>query len=338
MQKQENPIPIIYSRILLDLLAEHGLHASAILRGTGVELSAVADPEYKLDIKQQNAIYENALSVSKIQGLGLMHGERILPTHLGIVGYAIQTSTNLRQALKLLVRYRPMVGSLVDYQLRTENETTTLAFTNTSVHNSLRRYVLEEHIASIDRILKLITGNRFHATKISFDYPEPSYLPLYGKTFDCPLSFSSSVTEYQFDAKLLNLGLVFADPSTSKACERKCDAIIARISDAGSDVDEIRRVILMLPCDSRNLSAVAAEMNISSRSVRRKLMAEQKTFQGLLDEIRLELATDYLRNTKLTLEDIAPLLGFSDASNFRQAFKKWTGRPPGTFRNKITGG
>ena len=62
-------------------------------------------------------------------------------------------------------------------------------------------------------------------------------------------------------------------------------------------------------------------------------MVEQKTFRGVLDEIRLELATDYLRNTKFTIEDISQLLGFSDASNFRQAFKKWTGIPPGSFRN-----
>jgi AraC-like DNA-binding protein len=333
IQIQQNNIPVIYSKLLLDLLAEHGLHASAVLKGTGVELSVVADAEYKLDIKQQNAIYENALKISQIQGLGLMHGERILPTHLGIVGYAIQTSTNLRQALKLLLRYRPMIGSLVDIQLQVVGEMATLTFTSTSEHNSLRRYVLEEHIASIDRILRLITGKRFRASSVRFDYQAPSYLSIYKEVFDCSVEFSCPLTEYQFDSRLLDLALVFADPIMARACEHKCDAIITGMSAAGNDVDEIRRMILMLPCDSRNLASVAAEMNTSSRSVRRKLAAEQTTFQILLDEIRLELASDYLKNTNLTIEDIAPLLGFSDASNFRQAFKKWTGETPGSFRN-----
>ena len=132
---------------------------------------------------------------------------------------------------------------------------------------------------------------------------------------------------------MLDLDDIFADPVTADACERKCDAIIERMSRAGSYVDQIRRVILMLPCESRNLTAVADEMNTTTRSLRRKLSAEQTTFQKLLDEIRLELATDYLRNTRLTLEDIAPLLGFSDASNFRHAFKRWTGELPSSFRN-----
>ena len=88
----------------------------------------------------------------------------------------------------------------------------------------------------------------------------------------------------------------------------------------------------MLPVNSRSLSCVAAEMNISTRSVRRKLKAEQRTFQEVLDEIRLKLAADYLSNTKLTTECIGPLLGFSDASSFSKAFKKWTGLTPRTFR------
>ena len=135
---------------------------------------------------------------------------------------------------------------------------------------------------------------------------------------------------------MLDLRLVFADPIMAKACERKCEAILEQMSDTGSKVDEIRRVILMLPGDSRNLSSVAAEMNISTRTVRRRLTAEQKTFRSVLDEIRLKLATDYLESTKLAVEDISQLLGFSDPSNFRKAFKKWTGIPPGSFRDSPT--
>ena len=131
---------------------------------------------------------------------------------------------------------------------------------------------------------------------------------------------------------MLDLSVVFADPATAAACEKRCKALIGNMTQAGSFVDQIRQVILMLPCESRNLTCVAEEMNMSSRSLRRKLSVEQTSFQILLDEIRLKLALDYLKTTELTLEDISPLLGFSDASNFRQAFKKWTGQAPAMFR------
>jgi AraC-like DNA-binding protein len=333
IQMQQNNIPVIYSKILLDLLAERGFHTSAILRGTGVELSSVADPEYKLTLNQQNAIYENAMRVSKIKDLGLLHGERIHLSHMGIVGYAIQTSSDLKQALRLIIRYIPMVGSLMDFQLKADGEMMSLTATDISARGQLRQFVLEEHLASIDHILKMITGDRFRATKVGFDYAAPTYATRYTEIFKCPVEFSCSTTEYKFHSRMLDLEDIFADPVTADACEKKCDAIIERMRSAGSYVDQIRRAILMLPCESRNLTAVADEMNTTTRSLRRKLSAEQATFQKLLDEVRLELATDYLKNTNLTLEDIAPLLGFSDASNFRHAFKKWTGELPSSFRN-----
>jgi len=328
-----NDIPVIYCRSLLDLMAEHGFQASVILTGTGVDLSAVADPEFRLSIKQQDAIFENALKVSRIKGLGLMHGEKIELTHLGILGYALQSSRDLKHALKILTHYALVSGPRMDFHLRSEGSTMILGVSNIVAKQNLRQYVVEEHLASINRILKLITGNRFYATTIRLDYEAPSYRSLYKSVFKCPVEFSCPSIEYQFDAKMLDLNLVFADPVTANACEKKCEAILSRMGDSGSDVDKIRRVILMLPANSRSLRCVAAEMNISTRSVRRKLMAEKRTFQGVLDEIRLDLATDYLRNTKLTTECIAPLLGFSDASGFSKAFKKWTGITTRSFRN-----
>jgi AraC-like DNA-binding protein len=335
MHTEQKDISVVFCRSLLDLLAEHGIQASAVLRGTGVDLSTVADSGFKLDVRQQDAIYENALNISGIQGLGLLHGEKIHLTHLGILGYALQSSRDVRQALKILIHYNPVSGARMDAHLRSEGSAMVLGFSNVTTPVNLRQYVIEEHLVSINRILKLMTGDRFCALDVRYDYDAPPYSSLYRKIFKCPVEFSCPSIEYRFDSKMLDLGLVFADPVMARACERKCEAILEGMSDSGSDVDEIRRVILMLPGDSRNLSSVAAEMNVSTRTVRRKLMAEQKTFRGVLDEIRLQLATDYLKNTKLTIEVISLLLGFSDASNFRQAFKKWTGVPPGSYRNSL---
>jgi hypothetical protein len=117
-QSMQNGIPTIFSKLLLDLLAEMGFHPSALLRGTGVELSAIADLEARINLDQQIAIYQNAMRVSGKGGLGLLQGQRMGPNYLGIVGYAIQTSANLGQALRTLVNYSSISVSLMDFQIQ----------------------------------------------------------------------------------------------------------------------------------------------------------------------------------------------------------------------------
>ena len=78
---------------------------------------------------------------------------------------------------------------------------------------------------------------------------------------------------------------------------------------------------------------VAQSLNMSARTLRRKLHDENSSFRQLVDELRRDMAIRYLRDTALTVEDIAETLGFSDAANFRQAFRKWTKATPHEFKN-----
>jgi AraC-like DNA-binding protein len=330
----QNNIPTIYTKVVLDLLAESGFHPSSILRGTGVELSAIADPESKINLEQQLAIYGNALSVSNVAGLGLLQGQRMLPNHLGIVGYAIQTSANLRQALRTLVSYSTVSGALLDIQLQRQNDLQILSVTNVYARGNLRQYIVEEHLATIDHILKIITNGKFTSSTITLDYPPPNWTSMYDEIFKCSIEFDQPLITYQFDSRMLELDVVLSDPETAKACEQKCEEIVRKMNSAGSYIDKIRQIILMLPCNSRNLSSVAEELEISPRSLRRKLAVEETTFQGLLDEVRHELAIQYLKNTRLASEEIAHLLGFSDGAAFRHAFKKWAGLSPGVYRKQ----
>jgi AraC-like DNA-binding protein len=78
---------------------------------------------------------------------------------------------------------------------------------------------------------------------------------------------------------------------------------------------------------------IAQMLNLSPRTYRRRLQQEQASFQDLLDRVRAEHATQYLRNTRLPFSTIAYRVGFNDTSNFRRAYHKWTGRTPGEVRN-----
>jgi AraC-like DNA-binding protein len=85
-----------------------------------------------------------------------------------------------------------------------------------------------------------------------------------------------------------------------------------------------------------NMEMIASELNLSSRTVYRKLREENISYKALLSDIKKQLAQAYLKDPSLTINDISCLLGFSEASAFHRAFKRWFGINPSEYRRKIS--
>jgi AraC-like DNA-binding protein len=79
------------------------------------------------------------------------------------------------------------------------------------------------------------------------------------------------------------------------------------------------------------LGEVADTLHISSRTLIRKLDAEGTKFQVVRDEVAKKQAVHYLSDTRLTVETVAHLMGFSDVSSFRRSFKRWFGKTPSQY-------
>jgi AraC-like DNA-binding protein len=125
-------------------------------------------------------------------------------------------------------------------------------------------------------------------------------------------------------------------------CERLPDEVVrARTGDADEDGDpavsgiaaEVTRLLVEDPGRFDDMETIAARMNITSRTLRRRLQAEGTSYLALLADVRCTLAKQYLSTTHMSIEDIAEALGFTEAANFRHAFRRWTGRRPGEFRS-----
>jgi AraC-like DNA-binding protein len=80
------------------------------------------------------------------------------------------------------------------------------------------------------------------------------------------------------------------------------------------------------------IEAIAAELSIHPRTLRRRLQAQNVTYRKIVSDVRMKLALEYLRNTRMTNQEIAVRLHYSDAANFRHAFARWTGKSPSDFR------
>jgi AraC-like DNA-binding protein len=115
-----------------------------------------------------------------------------------------------------------------------------------------------------------------------------------------------------------------------KICDQLMEGMQLRIGLAGS----VREALLVNLAEPMSFDALSRQLKISARTLKRRLRAEGTSYRKIVDELRTELAIKYLRDTELSVEDIASCLGFGDAASFRHAFVRWTNVTPGKFRRR----
>ena len=113
-----------------------------------------------------------------------------------------------------------------------------------------------------------------------------------------------------------------------------CDELLTDLAYRSGVAGKIRAYLLQDLARRPTLADIAERVGSTTRTLRRQLDHQGTSFRELLDELRSQVAIKYLRETVMTSEDIAVSLGFSDAANFRHAFRRWTGKTPSEFRQR----
>jgi AraC-like DNA-binding protein len=138
--------------------------------------------------------------------------------------------------------------------------------------------------------------------------------------------------EYRYDLSYADGPMALADPRTHAMAREMCEQLLGEVNRAGGIAADIRRILIEQPGRYPSIEAIAEKIGMHPRALRRKLEIEETSYRDLLAEVRMRLAIEYLRKTEMTNEEIASRLGYSDASNFRHAFTRWTGKSPSEFR------
>lgn len=108
--------------------------------------------------------------------------------------------------------------------------------------------------------------------------------------------------------------------------------LIAKLTSKGHFIDDVRMLLLARPGFFPDIDYVAEKLDMSARTLRRRLNGEGTNYRDLLDEIRFGLAREYLGGTRLPMAEIAHLLGYGESGNFSHAFRRWSGCSPMQWR------
>jgi AraC-like DNA-binding protein len=169
--------------------------------------------------------------------------------------------------------------------------------------------------------------------RAEFCYPEPQHSAEYRLMYCTDLSFGSPHTRIVFDERYLELAIVQDERTVKEFLRTAPENIVTKYKNLSSVSARIRRRLRqMLPGDVLDFDSLAAELNMTSATLRRRLSEEGASYQEIKDQLRRDLAIRYLSHSDRSVMEIALELGFSERSAFHRAFQKWTGAAPGEFR------
>ncbi len=322
------------TNLLWKYLESEGIDPEPLYLKAGIKPSLLLSPNARISIESVDRLWEQAVQVIKdpcfaIKMAGFWH-----PSQIGALGYAWLASTTLRRALKRSVRYIHVVTE--DLNLDVTDTPAGLRIT-ANLEDSV--FTLPQHHDLILTILmhmcRFNFGEELVATEVKLAHPEPS----------CSIKIKDYFrTDVQFDAEQTSLTIARADadqilPSGNKQIALMHDEMLMKYLvkiQQGDIVQQVQSIILdNLPDGQVTDKLVASELNLSERSMQRRLKEHKTTFRFLLDGVREMVAKQYIQNPVNRMSDIAFLLGFSEQSAFSRAFKKWTGKSPVEYRNSL---
>jgi AraC-like DNA-binding protein len=181
-----------------------------------------------------------------------------------------------------------------------------------------------------------LVGRRIPILRAHFSYPEPPHSPEYRLMYCTDLCFGMPYTCIVFEADYLDLPVVQNERSVKEFLRTAPENILVKYKNGSSMSARIRRRLRqLLPGEVPDFDTLAAELNMTTATLRRRLHEEGASYQGIKDQLRRDLAISYLSHSGRSVMDIALELGFSERSAFHRAFRKWTGASPGEFRRAL---
>jgi AraC-like DNA-binding protein len=322
-QRADGTMPVLVVRALAVGAATLGVPIPT-------ERFPLANPDARVPASEVRALW--GLLSRERADFGLWLAELTRDAPFTVASYVIQSSGTLGEGLARAVRYQRLVHDQSrGLVLHGDRETT---YRHRIGHYRGPNAALEFGFASIIHLARRATGEQITPTRVWFQHAEPNDLARYKAFFGPGLRFGQAHDELAFDVADRARPLKSADPALREMIEAHARLLLERLPPEQATTAQRTRVALseMLRGGAPTLRSVAEKLGMPARTLQRRLQEEDTRFDALLDEVRRELATRYIRDVRISIQETAFLVGFSDVAAFHRAFVRWTGQTPARFR------
>ena len=322
-------------RSIPDLLQIFGCDVGSVMSHTTLSPDIFAHPDQIISYLDAGQLLDDCATATGCAHFGLLVGQGCSMAGLGLVGHAARAATNVSEALRTLVRFLPLFdrGATISIRLDGDDAVLSYGILAGGMPGAAQAYDVSLMVAF--NTLKELCGSCWSPSAVTLPHAASAGARPYNTLFGTQVSFNAWEATLVFDHFWLTRPLAH---STDAERLRLLDqaARIEAMLDVTTSEQVRRQLRASLPAQWLSENAVAAKLNMTNRTLRRRLEDEGTHFRGIVAQLRYATAQQFLLVSRLECVDIALLLGYSDASALSRAFQRWSGQSPTAWRNART--
>jgi AraC-like DNA-binding protein len=323
------------ARLAFALAEEKGADVVGLLKESGLSRELIDDPDARLEVQSQIKFLDLVAKAIGDDLLGFHLSQRFDLRAIGLPYYVLASSERLDEAFQHAARYSSVVNDGIRLTLQ-ERRKLCIVFEYVSVARHSDQHQIEFWIAALVRICRQITNRRLTPDGVNFAHRRKPSREL-STFFGCDIRFGSDIDEAVFPLSIRDIAVVSGDPYLNQLLLKYCEEALAyRTTSQKSFAPTVENTIaLLMPHGKAQAAEVARTLGLSQKTLARRLWSEGLRFGSVRQRLRCDLAKRHLADKGMSISEIAWLLGYRDVGAFTNAFKRWTGRAPRTFRQQL---
>jgi AraC-like DNA-binding protein len=329
-------VSVMMVRMLVGALEHQGSNRARFFELAGLPPSALDDINARLPLGAYLRALDAALAVASDPALGLRIGEQVSPVMFDVIGHLAEHAPTLRESIQTSERYARLAAEGHDPQLVELGDTASIRFPSLRGNLAAVRLTAEFALVALVGMLRRFVGPSAKPNWVRFAYDAPEYAAEYERVFGDLVQFGCDVTEIEFPRAWLDSTHAYANPDLQALLETRAERLLGRLE---RDAPLTERVLSILasndPRQMPTMNAVASELEMSARSLRRKLLVEGASFGELVERTLMNAAKRLLQDPRASIQETAYAMGFAAPAAFHRAFKRWTGLTPKQYQSSF---
>ncbi|MDD2927119.1 AraC family transcriptional regulator [Rhodoferax sp.] len=333
MLTTEASVSLSWVNTVLSAAQRQGLSVEPMLAHAGLSPSQLNEARWPID--DITRLWRAAADLTSDPGFGLHAGQLVGPASFNVVSFILQSSSTLREAIMVTQKFQRLISDGGRFQLLEGPLQSWLIYHPQQGELAFSPHQLEAVLAAVISFSRWVLGQPVKPVRAQFSHARLGPLALYQEVFQAEVDFNQAFCGLQFDNAVLDLALPQADAQLATLHREYAAARLAALSHAPDFLGQLRHWLgAHLAQGVPERQAAAQHLKLSERVLARRLQALGLSYSQLVDQVRKDKACQAVADTDDAFASIAQTLGFSEASAFNRAFKRWTGHKPGDWRQR----
>ena len=326
---QQNSILVTWVRAFGRALDAAGCDGGALLAQAGFDLSHLGGPDARCSLAKTGRLWRVALDATGDEAFGVKLASYFTHTAFHALGFGLSVSSTLKEAFERVQQYAHVVSDAVEYRFhRCGAEYHFYIEPRTEVPIESIDALVGMHL----RMCRSLIGRDFSPLAVELRRPRPAVIDDFERMWRAPLRFGAEHNRMRFDPASIERVLDSGNPELARLSDAVSARYLARLERYNMEA-RVRAVLTQrLQHGEPTQEEVAEILNVSARTLQRKLSGKGTTFRRMLDEVRRAQALAHFSTAQMSVNEVTHLLGFSCSASFTRAFKRWTGLSPSEWR------